>query len=247
MAEVKELKVKSESTKKPVAKPAAKPAVKLAAQSKPAVKPVVKPAAKPVAKPAAKSKPASKPAAAKKFFNRLHEKYVKEVAPALLPKYKNINAVPRIEKIVVNTRLGDVRDNTKSLTGAVEELGLITGQKPIITLAKKSISNFKLREGQKIGAVVTLRGSKMYEFLDKVLSIALPRVRDFSGISPKSFDRFGNYSLGFKEQLVFPEISYEKIEKVRGFDITIVTTAKNKEDSLEFLTSMGFPFKKEAK
>ncbi|MDR1917960.1 MAG: 50S ribosomal protein L5 [Christensenellaceae bacterium] len=182
-----------------------------------------------------------------KFFNRLHEKYVKEVVPALLPKYKNVNAVPKIEKIVVNTRLGDVRDNTKSLTGAVEELGLITGQKPIVTLAKKSISNFKLREGQKIGAKVTLRGKKMYEFLDKVLSIALPRVRDFSGISTKSFDRFGNYSLGFKEQLVFPEISYEKIDKVRGFDITIVTTAKNREDSLEFLTAMGFPYKKEAK
>jgi large subunit ribosomal protein L5 len=199
---------------------------------------------------AAPVKAAAKSTAARteqKFFNRLHEKYVKEVIPALLPKYKNVNAIPKIEKIVVNTRLGDVRDNTKSLTGAMEELALITGQKPIVTLAKKSISNFKLREGQKIGAKVTLRSQKMYEFLDKVLSVALPRVRDFSGISTKSFDRFGNYSFGFKEQLVFPEISYEKIEKVRGLDITVVTTAKTNEDSLELLTHMGFPYKKEAK
>jgi large subunit ribosomal protein L5 len=138
--------------------------------------------------------------------------------------------------------LGDVRDNTKSLTAAVEELGLITGQKPIVVSAKKSISNFKLREGQKIGAKVTLRGKIMFEFLDKVLSIALPRVRDFAGLTPKSFDRFGNYSFGIKEQLVFPEISYEKVEKIRGFDIAVVTTAKDTEDSLEFLTALGFPF-----
>ena len=124
---------------------------------------------------------------------------------------------------------------------------MITGQKPFITLAKKSISNFKVREGQKIGAKVTLRGKIMYEFFDKIMSIALPRVRDFSGLSRKSFDQFGNYTFGFKEQLVFPEISYEKIEKVRGMDITIVTTAKNKEDSLELLTELGFPFKKEVK
>jgi large subunit ribosomal protein L5 len=182
-----------------------------------------------------------------RFFNRLHERYVKEIVPALVKKYGNINAVPRLEKIVVNTRLGDVKDNTKSVTAAVEELALLTGQKPLVTLAKKSISNFKVREGQKIGAKVTLRGKMMYEFLDKVLSIALPRVRDFAGLSTKSFDTFGNYSLGLKEQLVFPEISYEKIEKVRGMDITVVTTAKNKEDSLEFLTELGFPFKKEAK
>jgi large subunit ribosomal protein L5 len=234
MAEVKK-EVKKPAAAKPAAKSAAaKPVAKVADAKKPAVKPTAKPAAK-------------KEKAAPKFYNRLHEKYVLEVVPALLPKYKNVNAVPKVEKIVVNTRLGDVRDNTKSLTGAVEELGLITGQKPIILLAKKSISNFKLREGQKIGAKVTLRAKKMYEFLDKVLSIALPRVRDFSGISAKSFDQFGNYSFGIKEQLVFPEISYEKIEKVRGFDITVVTTAKNKEDSLEFLIRMGFPFRKEVK
>lgn len=186
-------------------------------------------------------------AAPKKYFNRVHEQYVTAVLPKLTKKYGNVNAVPKLEKIVVNTRLGDVKDNSKSVTTAVDELAMITGQKPVITLAKKSISNFKVREGQKIGAKVTLRGKIMYEFFDKIMSIALPRVRDFSGLSRKSFDQFGNYTFGFKEQLVFPEISYEKIEKVRGMDITIVTTAKNKEDSLELLTELGFPFKKEVK
>ena len=177
--------------------------------------------------------------------NRLYTKYIKEVVPALMKSrgFKNVNAVPKVDKIVINAGLGDVKDNTKSFTGVLEELALITGQKPIITKAKKSISNFKLREGQRIGAKVTLRGQRMYEFLDKLISVALPRVRDFQGISPKSFDKFGNYALGIKEQLVFPEISYEKIEKVRGFDIAIVTTAKNKEDSLALLTELGFPFR----
>ena len=193
-----------------------------------------------------KTKTASKPAE-KKYLNRVHQRYVTEVVPKLVAKYGNINAVPKLVKIVVNTRLGDVKDNTKSLTAAVEELGLITGQKPMITTAKKSISNFKIREGQKNGAKVTLRNKIMYEFFDKIVSVALPRVRDFSGLSRKSFDQFGNYTFGFKEQLVFPEISYEKIEKVRGMDITIVTTAKNKEDSLELLDELGLPFKKEVK
>lgn len=183
----------------------------------------------------------------KKFYNRVHEKYVTDIVPKLTKKYGNVNAVPKLEKIVVNTRLGDVKDNSKSVTTAVEELAAITGQKPIITLAKKSISNFKVREGQKNGAKVTLRGKIMYEFFDKIISIALPRVRDFNGLSRKSFDQFGNYTFGFKEQLVFPEISYEKIEKIRGMDITIVTTAKNKDDSMELLTELGFPFKKEGK
>ena len=185
------------------------------------------------------------PAVKKTDKNRLHKKYVKEVVPTLMKKmgYTNVNAVPRIEKIVINIGLGDCKDNTKSFTGAVEEIGLITGQKPIITKAKKSISNFKLREGQRIGAKVTLRGTHMYEFLDKLISVALPRVRDFRGISPKSFDRFGNYALGIKEQLVFPEISYEKIEKVRGFDVCIVTTAKTTAESLALLKEMGFPFR----
>ena len=185
--------------------------------------------------------------ATKKYLNRVHEKYVTEVVPALVKKYGNINAVPKLVKIVVNTRLGDVKDNTKSLTAAVEELALITGQKPMVTTAKKSISNFKIRQGQKNGAKVTLRSKIMYEFFDKICSVALPRVRDFSGLSRKSFDQFGNYTFGFKEQLVFPEISYEKIEKLRGMDITIVTTATNKEDSLELLEALGLPFKKEVK
>ena len=185
--------------------------------------------------------------ASKKYLNRVHEKYVTEVLPKLAPTYGNVNAVPKLVKIVVNTRLGDVKDNSKSVTAAVEELAMITGQKPMITTAKKSISNFKIRQGQKNGAKVTLRNKKMYEFFDKITSVALPRVRDFSGLSRKSFDQFGNYTFGFKEQLVFPEISYEKIEKLSALDITIVTTAKNKEDSLELLEALGLPFKKEVK
>jgi len=178
--------------------------------------------------------------------NRLYLDYKARVVPALMKShgFANVNAVPRIDKVVINISLGDVKDNTKSFQGAVDEIAMITGQKPLITKAKKSISNFKLREGQKIGAKVTLRGQRMYEFLDKLVSIALPRVRDFRGISTKSFDQFGNYALGIKEQLVFPEISYEKIEKVRGFDICIVTTAKDTKDSLALLTEMGFPFRK---
>ena len=192
----------------------------------------------------------SKPAVAKKapkggVKNRLLNKYVKEVVPTMMKSYgyKNINAVPKIDKVVINIGLGDCKDNTKSFTAAVDEIAQITGQKPVITKAKKSISNFKLREGQRIGAKVTLRGQRMYEFLDKLISIALPRVRDFRGISPKSFDQFGNYALGIKEQLVFPEISYEKIEKVRGFDVIIVTTAKAKADALVLLKELGFPFR----
>jgi len=178
---------------------------------------------------------------------RLLEKYNKEVVPALLPKYGNVMAVPKIEKVILNMGLGDVKDDTKKFQSAVDELGLITGQKAIITKAKKSISNFKLREGQRIGAKVTLRGKNMYLFLDKLISVALPRVRDFSGLSPKSFDQFGNFAMGIKEQLVFPEINYDKVEKIRGFDIAVVTTAESKEASLELLTLMGFPFKKGGK
>ena len=177
--------------------------------------------------------------------NRLEVKYKKEVVPAMMKKhgFANVNAVPRVDKVVINVSFGDIKDNTKSMQGVMEEIALITGQKPVFNKAKKSISNFKLREGQKIGVRVTLRGRRMYEFLDKLISVALPRVRDFRGISPKSFDSFGNYALGIKEQLVFPEISYEKIEKVRGFDIAIVTTAKNTKDSLALLTELGFPFR----
>lgn len=189
------------------------------------------------------TKPAKK-AVKRVVHNRLHEKYLNEVVPALLKKYGNIMAVPKIDKVILNMGLGDVKDDTKKFTGAVDEMGQIAGQKPVVTKAKKSISNFKLREGQRIGAKVTLRGPKMYLFLDKLISIALPRVRDFGGLNPKSFDKFGNYAMGIKEQLVFPEISYDKIEKLRGFDIAVVTTAENREDSLELLTLLGFPFKK---
>jgi len=177
--------------------------------------------------------------------NRLHDKYVKEVRPNMIKNhgFKNVMAVPRIDKIVVAIGLGECKDDTKKFENAVNEIAQITGQKPLVTRAKKSISNFKLRENQKIGAKVTLRGQKMYEFLDKLISIALPRVRDFRGVSTTSFDKNGNYSLGIKEQLVFPEISYEKIDKIRGFDIVIVTTAKKNEDAFNLLKELGFPFK----
>lgn len=178
--------------------------------------------------------------------NRLKDKYLKEVVPAMQKKfnYANVNQIPRIEKIVLNMGLGDVKDNSKSLNLAVEELGLIAGQKPIITKAKKSVANFKLREGMNIGAKVTLRGTRMYEFLDRFISIALPRVRDFRGVNPNAFDGRGSFSYGVKEQLIFPEIAYEKIEKVRGFDVCIVTSAKTDDEARELLALMGMPFRK---
>ena len=237
--------------KKPAAKPAAKPTVtvKPAAVKPAAVKPVP---AKPIAVKPTAAKPSvaksAAPKAAKKqttFKNRLHEKYVTEVVPTMMTKwgFKNIMAVPKIDKVIINMGLGDCKDDTKKFQNAVDEIGLITGQKPVVTKAKKSISNFKLRQGQRIGCKVTLRGQRMYEFLDKLISVALPRVRDFRGISTTSFDKSGNYALGIKEQLVFPEISYEKVDKVRGFDICIVTTAKNQADALVLLKEMGFPFR----
>ena len=252
MAEEKEQLAKEKEELKKAKAELAK-ATKAAAKPAPAKKPVAaKPAPKPAAKPTPVAKPKPEPKvkkapAAQKFHNRLHEQYVTQVMPKLMPKYKNVMAVPRIEKVVINMGLGDAKDNTKSFAAAMDEIGLITGQKPVATKARKSISNFKLREGQKIGAKVTLRGANMYLFLDKLISVALPRVRDFRGISAKSFDQFGNYAFGIKEQLVFPEISYEKIEKVRGFDIAVVTTAKDKADCLELLQEMGFPFRKEGK
>ena len=178
--------------------------------------------------------------------NRLKDKYLKEVVPAMQKKfnYANVNQIPRIEKIVLNMGLGDVKDNSKSLNLAVEELGLIAGQKPIITKAKKSVANFKLREGMNIGAKVTLRGTRMYEFLDRFMSIALPRVRDFRGVNPSAFDGRGSFSYGVKEQLIFPEIAYEKIEKIRGFDVCIVTSAKTDDEARELLALMGMPFRK---
>ena len=181
-----------------------------------------------------------------KEINRLHKHYNDVVVPAIMKEkgFKNINEVPRLEKIIVSRGLGDVKDNSQAFNKAVDELGAITGQKPITTVAKKSIANFKLRQGMKIGAKVTLRGEHMYEFLDKLISIALPRLRDFQGVSKKSFDGRGNYSMGLTEQLVFPEISYEKIDKIRGLDIVIVTSAKSDEDAKLVLTKLGMPFKK---
>ncbi len=177
--------------------------------------------------------------------NRLKEKYLKEVVPALEKEfgYKNINEVPKIEKIVLNMGLGDVKDNSKSFNLAVEELAVIAGQKPIVTTAKKSVANFKVRQNMKIGAKVTLRGTRMYEFMDKFMSIALPRVRDFRGLDPKAFDGRGNYAYGVREQLIFPEIVYDKIEKIRGFDVCFVTSAKTDDEARSLLKLMGMPFK----
>ena len=177
---------------------------------------------------------------------RLKDKYNTEVVPALLKKfgYKNVNEVPKIEKIVLNMGLGDVKDNSKSFNIAVDERAVISGQKPVVTTAKKSIANFKLRAGQKIGAKVTLRGQRMYEFMDRLIAIALPKVRDFRGIDASTgFDGRGNYTYGIKEQLIFPEIVYDKIEKIRGFDISFVTSANTDDEARELLKLMGMPFK----
>lgn len=175
---------------------------------------------------------------------RLKTLYTEKVVPALMAKfnYSNINEVPKLEKIVLNMGLGDEKDNSKSFQLAVEELKLISGQKPIVTKAKKSVANFKVREGQNIGAKVTLRAGKMYDFLDKLMSIVLPRVRDFKGVPTKSFDGRGNYAMGLKEQLIFPEISYDQVEKTRGLDICVVTTAKTDEEAKELLALLGMPF-----
>lgn len=178
--------------------------------------------------------------------NRLKEKYSNEVVPALTEKfgYTSIMAVPKVEKIVLNMGVGDAVSNSKNLDKAFAELALISGQKPLITKAKKSIAAFRLREGQAIGAKVTLRGERMYEFLDKLVTVSLPRVRDFHGVSNKAFDGRGNYTLGVKEQLIFPEISYDDVDKVRGLDVVIVTTANTDEESHELLAKLGMPFAK---
>ena len=175
---------------------------------------------------------------------RLKTLYTETVVPALMSKfnYSNINEVPKLEKIVLNMGLGDEKDNSKSFQLAVEELRLISGQKPVVTKAKKSVANFKVREGQNIGAKVTLRAGKMYDFLDKLMNIVLPRVRDFKGVPTKSFDGRGNYSMGLKEQLIFPEISYDQVEKTRGLDICLVTPAKTDEEAKELLALLGMPF-----
>ena len=178
--------------------------------------------------------------------NHIVKRYREEVVPALMKEfgYKNVNEVPKLVKITLNMGLGDVKDNSKSFNTAVDELTLIAGQKAVATKAKKAISNFKVRAGMKVGAKVTLRGTRMFEFFDRLTAIALPRVRDFHGVSDKAFDGRGNYSLGIKEQLIFPEISYDKIEKVRGFDICFVTTAKTNAEAKALLKALGMPFSK---
>ena len=178
-------------------------------------------------------------------MTKLQEQYKNEVIPALMKKfnYKSVMQVPKLEKIVINIGLGDVKENPKSLENAVSELAMITGQKPIITKAKKSIAAFKLREGANVGCKVTLRSDKMYDFVYKLFNVALPRVRDFRGVSKNSFDGRGNYSMGIKEQLIFPEIEYDKVDKIRGMDIIFVTSAKTDEEARELLTLLGMPFK----
>ena len=179
-------------------------------------------------------------------MNALKQKYQDEVTPSLMKKfeYKSVMEVPTIEKIVVNMGVGDAVQNSKVLDNAVEELSLITGQKPVITRAKKSIAGFRLREGMPVGAKVTLRGERMYEFLQKLIAVSLPRVRDFRGVSNKAFDGRGNYTLGVKEQLIFTEIDYDKVSKVRGMDIVIVTTSNTDEEARELLAELGMPFQK---
>jgi len=175
---------------------------------------------------------------------RLKDKYVNEVAPALMQKfqYKNVMQTPKLEKVVINMGLGNTKDNAKALDAAVSELALIAGQKPIVIKAKKSVAAFKVRKGMNIGAKVTLRGDRMYEFVDKLFNVALPRVRDFRGVSTKSFDGRGNYALGVKEQLIFPEIDYDKVDQIRGMDIIFVTTAETDEEARELLRLLGMPF-----
>ena len=185
-------------------------------------------------------------AAAVREISRLEVKYKEEVVPALMKTfgYSTIMQVPKLDKIVLNMRFGDIKENSKSMQLATGELEKIAGQKAVATMAKKSVANFKVREGQQVGAMVTLRRDKMWNFLDKLISIALPRVRDFKGVSDKSFDGRGNYTLGIKEQLIFPEISYEQIEKVRGFDCCVTTTANTDEEAKELLRLLGVPFVK---
>lgn len=192
----------------------------------------------------AETKKAAKTAASVKTPNRVKAMYDQTVVPAMMKKfnYKNVNQVPKLVKITINSGLGDVMDNSKSVQLAAEELRQISGQKPIMIKAKKSVANFKIREGQGVGMKVTLRGTRMYEFFDKLVSVALPRVRDFRGVSTKSFDGRGNYAMGVKEQLIFPEITYDQVEKIRGFDICITTTALTDEEARELLALLGMPF-----
>ena len=179
--------------------------------------------------------------------SRLKEQYKSSVAPELMKKfnYKSVMQIPKLEKVIINVGCGDAKDNTKIIDSVITDLGVITGQKAVSTTAKKSVANFKLRAGVKVGVKVTLRGDRMYEFIDRLFNLALPRVRDFKGVNPNAFDGRGNYALGIKEQLIFPEIEYDKIDKIRGMDIVIVTTAQNDEEARELLSLMGAPFARE--
>ena len=180
-------------------------------------------------------------------MNLMKERYIKEVSPALMKSLglSNVMQIPRIKKVVINIGMGEAMENPKALDAAVQDLGAITGQKPVITKARKSIANFKLREGRAIGTAVTLRGEKMWAFLDRLMNIVLPRVRDFRGVSAESFDGRGNYTLGLREQIIFPEIEYDKVDKVRGMEITIVTTAPSDDQAAALLQLLGMPFRKE--
>jgi large subunit ribosomal protein L5 len=219
----------------------------MAEEKKTTAKKAASPKAAPAKKEAAPKKAAAKKVAPKAGYeNRLAKKYKEEVVPALIKEfgYTTPMQAPRFEKIVINIGVGDATQNSKALDDAVAELAAITGQAPVITKAKKSIATFKLREGQAIGCKVTLRGVRMYEFYDKLVSISLPRVRDFRGVSKNAFDGHGNYTLGVKEQLIFPEIDYDKVSKIRGMDVVIVTTANSDEEAFALLREMGMPFKK---
>lgn len=194
---------------------------------------------------AKKTQVAKEAATDSKYISRVRERYLKEVVPYLMKRfnYKNVNQVPKLVKITINGGLGDVKDNAKSVQQVRQELALIAGQRPVLTTAKKSVANFKVRAGMQVGVKVTLRSDRMYDFFDKLVSIALPRVRDFRGVPSKSFDGRGNYAMGVKEQLIFPEIQYDQVEKIRGFDICFVTTANTDEEARELLAALGMPFK----
>ena len=194
-----------------------------------------------------KTQVAKEAATDSKYVSRVRTKYAQEVVPALIKRfnYTNVNQVPKLVKITINGGLGDVKDNAKGVQNVQQELTQIAGQKPVLTTAKKSVANFKVRQGMNVGIKVTLRGDRMYDFFDKLVSVALPRVRDFKGVPTKSFDGRGNYAMGIKEQLIFPEIQYDQVEKVRGFDICFVTTANTDEEARELLRALGMPFKAE--
>ena len=245
MAEEKKVKPEAVATDTDAVKKPRKPKVDAAPATEAVAKPVTAPVkeAAPKAKEAAPAK-VSKSQPTVKLTSRLQTKYLKEIRPELFKtlKFKSIMQVPKVEKIVVNVGVGDATGNAKLLEESVKELTDITGQKPVITKSKKSIATFKLRENQAIGTKVTLRGVKMYQFLDKLVSIALPRVRDFRGVSRNSFDGRGNYTLGIKEQLIFPEINFDRVNKIRGMDIVIVTTAQNDEQAYALLQALGMPF-----